>query len=170
MVVPLFFSSGISAFVSCFLLYISGSLYSFPSQPSSSLTLLFSVESFQRRLFEGKERVQAAVGIVLMEREGECIIYHYSFLCLCVHLCFVTPIAVSAGLDKQWHLSNLSLKKFTGCLDEVHDKATKKTVCVFIYLWFMYRLCQQLRLSIKQTDDQGIMYLKYVEEWNLIQI
>jgi len=88
-------------------------------------------------LFEGKERVQAAVGIVLMEREGECIIYHYSFLCLCVHLCFVTPIAVSVGLDKQWRLSNLSLKKFTGCLDEVHDKATKK---MFVYL-FICGLC-----------------------------
>jgi len=134
MVVPLFFSSGISAFVSCFLLYISGSLYSFPSQPSSSLTLLFSVESFQRRLFEGKERVQASVGIVLMEREGERIIYHYSFLCLCVHLCFVTPIAFSVDLDKQWHLS---LKKFTGCLDEVHNKATKK---IFVYLIIFYYL------------------------------
>lgn len=147
MVVPLFFSSGISAFVSCFLLYISGSLYSFPSQPSSSLTLLFSVESFQRRLFEGKERVQASVGIVLMEREGECIIYHYSFLCLCVHLCFVTPIAFSVDLDKQWHLS---LKKFTG-------KLPKKYLCIYlffiIYLWFMYRRCQQLTLSSKQTDD-----------------
>ena len=84
-------------------------------------------------MFEGKERVQASVGIVLMEREGECIIYHYSFLCLCVHLCFVTRIAFSVDLDKQWHLS---LKKITGCLDEVHDKATKKIVCVFVYYLF----------------------------------
>lgn len=132
MVVPLFFSSGISAFVSCCLLYISGSLYSSPSQ-SSSLTLLFSVESFQRRLFEGKERVQASVGIVLMEREGECIIYHYSFLCLCVHLCFVTPIAFSVDLDKQWHLS---LKKYTGCLDEVKDKAIKK-FCIYLFVVYV---------------------------------
>jgi len=90
-------------------------------------------------LFEGKERVQASVGIVLMEREGECIIYHYSFLCHCVHLCFVSRIAFSVDLDKQWHLS---LKKFTGCLDEVHDKATKKlSVYLCIYLLFICGLC-----------------------------
>jgi hypothetical protein len=76
-----------------------------------------------------------------MEREGECIIYRYSFLCHCVHLCFVTRNAFSLDLDKQWHLS---LKKFTGCLYEVNDKGTKKKFVyfLFIYLWFMYRRCQ----------------------------
>lgn len=136
MVVPLFFSSGISAFVSCFLLYISGSLYSFPSQPSSSLTLLFGVESFQRRLFEGKERVEASVGIVLKERQGECIIDHYSFLSFCAHLCFVTPIAFSVDLDKQWHLS---LKKLLVAYMKFMTKLPKKNgLCIYLLFFVVY--------------------------------
>jgi hypothetical protein len=89
-------------------------------------------------LFEGKERVQASVGIVLLEREGECMISSgdvindsafYSFLCFSVHLCFVKPIAFSLELDKLLHLS---LTQFTGCIREVNDKATKRIVYLFI--------------------------------------
>lgn len=65
--------------------------------------------------------------------------YIIILFCASVYIsALLTPIAFSVDLDKQWRLS---LKKYPGCLDEVKDKAIKKNVCVFVYLWFMYQRC-----------------------------
>jgi uncharacterized membrane protein len=70
----LFFSSGISAFVSCILLYISGSLYSSPLVFFFNTFSFLVLEVFSVVCLKGTKGYRRIIGIVLMEPKGEYVI------------------------------------------------------------------------------------------------